>query len=213
MLTSLPIAEWLEGHAGKRGVAGSIPGGGIHYHFLKFSLTERCSHPYKWNQAWHSCRVMVDRDRFNIKKYGGGLYDDRSALTLGKCNGTRFMALGHGQQFRGASSQQSHEWKVIAWTHFGNVLLWPWWYNLGQDHDTLFVIDNRVKYQSIQNVKNRFDTGHETPQQKAERRPKMMMTFYIYGNQTRWPKELCKTLERDWQEIKISTRMKTFHFW
>ena len=25
--------------------------------------------------------------------------------------------------------------------------------------------------------------------------------------------ELCKTLEKDGQEIKISTRMKKFHFW
>ena len=44
MSISLPIAEWLEGHTGKEGVAGSNPGGGIHYH-LKVSLTERCSHP------------------------------------------------------------------------------------------------------------------------------------------------------------------------
>ena len=44
MSISLPIAEWLEGHAGKQGVAGSIPGGGIHF-ILKCSLTERCSHP------------------------------------------------------------------------------------------------------------------------------------------------------------------------
>ena len=44
MSISLPIAEWLKGHAGKQGVAGSIPGKGIHYHFEIF-LTERCSHP------------------------------------------------------------------------------------------------------------------------------------------------------------------------
>ena len=44
MSISLPIAEWLEEHAGKQGVAGSISGGGIHYHF-KFSPTKRCSHP------------------------------------------------------------------------------------------------------------------------------------------------------------------------
>ena len=37
MWISLPIAEWLEGHAGKQGVAGSIPGGGIHYHFEIFA--------------------------------------------------------------------------------------------------------------------------------------------------------------------------------
>ena len=43
MSISLPIAEWLEGHAREQGVAGSIPGRGIHYH-LKFSLTKR-SHP------------------------------------------------------------------------------------------------------------------------------------------------------------------------
>ena len=61
MLISLPIAEWLEWHAGKQGVAGSIPGGGIHYHFEIFAngtlFTSR-QRPYKWNQAWHSSRVM-----------------------------------------------------------------------------------------------------------------------------------------------------------
>ena len=36
MSISLPIAEWLELHAGKQGVAGSIPGGGIHNHFGRF---------------------------------------------------------------------------------------------------------------------------------------------------------------------------------
>ena len=45
MSLSLPIAEWLEGHAGKQGVAGSIPGGGIHYHFEIFAKTERHLHP------------------------------------------------------------------------------------------------------------------------------------------------------------------------
>ena len=33
MSSTAPIAEWLERQAGKRGVAGSIPGGGINYHF------------------------------------------------------------------------------------------------------------------------------------------------------------------------------------
>ena len=37
MSISLPIAEWLERHAGKQGVTGSIPGGGIHYHFEIFA--------------------------------------------------------------------------------------------------------------------------------------------------------------------------------
>ena len=37
MSISLPIAEWLEGHAGKQGVAGSIPGWGMHYHFDNFA--------------------------------------------------------------------------------------------------------------------------------------------------------------------------------
>ena len=37
MSISLPIAEWLEGHSGKQGVAGSIPGGGIPYHFEIFA--------------------------------------------------------------------------------------------------------------------------------------------------------------------------------
>ena len=37
MSISLPIAEWLEGQAGKQGIAGSIPGGGIRYLFEIFS--------------------------------------------------------------------------------------------------------------------------------------------------------------------------------
>ena len=50
MSISLPIAEWLEGHAGKQGVAGSIPGGGIHYHFGIFAngmLFTSQRRPYK----------------------------------------------------------------------------------------------------------------------------------------------------------------------
>ena len=39
MLSTTPIAEWLERHAGKRRVACSIPGGGIHnLSFLIFRL-------------------------------------------------------------------------------------------------------------------------------------------------------------------------------
>ena len=60
MSISLPRAEWLEWHARKQGVAGSIPGRGIHYHFEIFAngtlFTSR-RRPYKWNQAWHSSRV------------------------------------------------------------------------------------------------------------------------------------------------------------
>ena len=37
MSISLPIAEWLEDHAAMQEVAGSIPGGGIHYHFEIFA--------------------------------------------------------------------------------------------------------------------------------------------------------------------------------
>ena len=56
MSISLPTADWLEGHAGKEGVAGSIPGGGIYYHFEIFAngtLFTSQRRPYKWNQAWH----------------------------------------------------------------------------------------------------------------------------------------------------------------
>ena len=35
MSLTVPMA-WLEGHAGKQGVAGSIPGGGIPYDFEFF---------------------------------------------------------------------------------------------------------------------------------------------------------------------------------
>ena len=37
MSLTVLIADWLEGHAGKQGVAGLIPGGGIHYHFEFFA--------------------------------------------------------------------------------------------------------------------------------------------------------------------------------
>ena len=63
MSISLPIAEWLEGHSRKQGVAGSIPGGGIHYHFEIFAngtlFTSR-RRPYKWNQAWPLLRTRPD---------------------------------------------------------------------------------------------------------------------------------------------------------
>ena len=42
MLLIVPIAEWLERHAGKQEVAGSIPGGGIFF-ILISSLISRCS--------------------------------------------------------------------------------------------------------------------------------------------------------------------------
>ena len=32
-----PIAEWLERHAGKHGVTGSIPGSSIYFHFEFFA--------------------------------------------------------------------------------------------------------------------------------------------------------------------------------
>ena len=38
MSSTAKIAEWLEGHAGKQGVAGSILGGGILYHFDFFRV-------------------------------------------------------------------------------------------------------------------------------------------------------------------------------
>ena len=37
MSLTVPIVEWLDGHAGKQCVAGSIPGGGRHYHFEFFA--------------------------------------------------------------------------------------------------------------------------------------------------------------------------------
>ena len=54
MSISLPIAEWLEGHAGKQGVAGSIPGGGIHYHFeilANGTLFTSRRRPYKFMKS------------------------------------------------------------------------------------------------------------------------------------------------------------------
>ena len=44
MLISLPIAEWLEGHAAKQGVAVRFPAE-AYIIILKFSLTELCSQP------------------------------------------------------------------------------------------------------------------------------------------------------------------------
>ena len=37
MSLTVPIAEWLEQRAGKQGVAGSIPGGVIYFHFEFFA--------------------------------------------------------------------------------------------------------------------------------------------------------------------------------
>ena len=63
MSLTIPISKSLEQHAGKQGGAGSIPGGGIYFHF-EFSLIFRCSqlveaytnkikhniHPEEWMQ-------------------------------------------------------------------------------------------------------------------------------------------------------------------
>ena len=38
MSSTAPIAEWLEGHARKQGVAGSTPGGGTYEDFDFFAL-------------------------------------------------------------------------------------------------------------------------------------------------------------------------------
>ena len=77
MSISLLIAEWLDRHAEKHGVAGSTPGGGIHYHF-EFSLTERCSHPDEdhTNEIKHDIHPehWVHRDRFNIKTNMAAVY-------------------------------------------------------------------------------------------------------------------------------------------
>ena len=43
MSLNVPIAEWLERHAGNHGVSGSIPGRGIYFH-LEFPLKTLCSH-------------------------------------------------------------------------------------------------------------------------------------------------------------------------
>ena len=50
MSLTAQIAEWLEGHAGKQGVAGTISGGGIHYlfeFFAYFPLITGRRRPYK----------------------------------------------------------------------------------------------------------------------------------------------------------------------
>ena len=36
------MAKWLERHAGKQWVAGSIPGGGIYFHFEIFAYFSSC---------------------------------------------------------------------------------------------------------------------------------------------------------------------------
>ena len=59
MSLTVPVAEWLERHTAKQGVAGSIPCEGTYLNF------EFCANY---------------RDRFNIKKYGGGLYEDMSSV-------------------------------------------------------------------------------------------------------------------------------------
>ena len=76
-MSTSPIAEWLEGHARKRGVAGLKTGGGINYHFefvAYFLWITGRRRPYKWNQTWRSSRVMVDRNRFNIKTNMAAVY-------------------------------------------------------------------------------------------------------------------------------------------
>ena len=78
MSISLPIAEWLEGHAGKQGVAGSIPGGGIHYHFEIFANGTLFHIPAKTIQMKSSMTFIQSygllRDRFDIKTNMAAVY-------------------------------------------------------------------------------------------------------------------------------------------
>ena len=77
MSLTVPIAEWLEGSAGKQGIAGSIPCEGIHNHF-GFSLTERCLHLGEdyTNEIKHDIHPekWVNSDRFNIKTNMAAVY-------------------------------------------------------------------------------------------------------------------------------------------
>ena len=70
MSLTVPRAEWLEGHAGKQVVAGSIPGGGTHYHFdfFAYGSSSHFGEGHR-NEIKHDIHPdqLVHRDRFNIK--------------------------------------------------------------------------------------------------------------------------------------------------
>ena len=101
MSISLPIAEWLERHAGKQGVAGSIPGGCIHYHFEIFAngtlFTSRCKIKFwppieyrpgvniqwifRWIMTLLSCWILItllNFDTFLSRNSTGRTYVDGS---------------------------------------------------------------------------------------------------------------------------------------
>ena len=87
MSLTVPTAEWLEGHAGKQGVTDSIPGGGTYDNFDFFFRLLSVDHSStKTIQVKSSMTFIQSNGCIGIdlilNKYGSGLYDDMSALTI-----------------------------------------------------------------------------------------------------------------------------------
>ena len=85
MSLTVPIVKWLERHAGKQGIACSIPSGGTCFNFefsAYFSLLTDKLRPFKLNQvmAFIQSNGCTEIDLI-LRKYGGDLYDDMSDLT------------------------------------------------------------------------------------------------------------------------------------
>ena len=69
MSLTVLITEWLEQHAEKQGVAGSIPGACIHFRFEFFAYFPLLTvgRSLNTNKIKHGIQESVQRFRFNIK--------------------------------------------------------------------------------------------------------------------------------------------------
>ena len=92
MSSTTPIAEWLEGHAGKQGLPVRFPTG-EYIILLNFRLYPVDNSSAKTIQMKSSMAFIQSNGWTEIdlifKKYGGGFNDERSALTCAvtqRCN-------------------------------------------------------------------------------------------------------------------------------
>ena len=74
------ISEWLERHAGKQGVAGSIPGRGVYFRLLPVFYSTDKTIQMKSSMTFIQSNGCREIDLIFFFKYGGGLYYDTSAL-------------------------------------------------------------------------------------------------------------------------------------
>ena len=74
------ISEWLERHAGKQEVAGSIPDRGVYFRLLPVAHSTAKTIEMKSSMTFIQSNGCREIDLIFFFKYGGGLYYDATAL-------------------------------------------------------------------------------------------------------------------------------------